>query len=118
MSRAAAMHPMDEAAREGRFALQACAACGAGQYPPREVCRLCLSDDLAWHSAESVPGELLAITRVCHSFEPSHAGQQAVGLVRIGPGMTAVCFFGDARPGPVVVRASQDRMGRAVLTAC
>ena len=64
-------------------------------------------------------GELLAVTSVRHSFEPSQAGPQAVGLVRIGPGMTAVCFVAEtARPGAVVVRASQDAAGRAVLTAC
>src|SRR6202167_6370370 len=36
------------AAARGRFALQACRDCGAVQYPPREVCRACLSHRLIW----------------------------------------------------------------------
>ena len=119
MTRAAAMHPMDAAAAAGQVALQACTACGAGQYPPRELCHACLSDDLGWRSADSIPGNLLAVTRVHHSFEPAQSGHPAVGLVQIGPGMTAVCFVAEtAQPGPVTVRASQDKAGRAVLTAC
>ena len=35
--------------------MQRCAACGATQYPPREVCRVCLADGLVWESADSLP---------------------------------------------------------------
>ncbi len=119
MSRAAAMLAMDAAAGEQRVALQHCDDCDAGQYPPRELCRVCLSDRLGWRVAESVEGELLARTLVCHSFEPSAEGPREVGLVRLGPGMVAVCFVAPgAEPGPVVVRAGQDGAGRAVLSAC
>ena len=34
------------AAARGRLALQVCLDCGAVQYPPREVCRACLSHRL------------------------------------------------------------------------
>ena len=44
--------------------LQRCADCGAAQYPPREVCGACLSDRLAWDSADSLPGRVLARTRI------------------------------------------------------
>ncbi len=119
MSRAAAMLAMDAAAGERRIALQHCEACGAGQFPPREVCRVCLSDRLAWRVADAVGGELLARTLVCHSFEPSAEGPREVGLVRLGPGMVAVCFLAaGVPPGPVTVRAGWDGAGRAVLTAC
>ncbi len=119
MSRAAAMRPMDEAAAAGQVALQRCAACGAGQYPPRELCRSCLSDDLKWSVSGAASGELLARAEVHHSFEPGTRLPQPVGLVRLGPGMTAVCFLDDGvAPGPVTVRAALDAAGRAVLTAC
>src|SRR5271155_1214932 len=36
------------AAARGRFELQVCLDCGAVQYPPREICRSCLSHRLAW----------------------------------------------------------------------
>ena len=119
MSRAAAMLAMDAAAGDRMVTLQHCVACDAGQYPPREVCRVCLSDRFTWSVAESVPGELLARTRVCHSFEPTAEGPLEVGLVRLGPGMVAVCFIAEGvQPGPVKVRAGRDAAGRAVLSAC
>ena len=119
MNRAAAMRPMDEAASRGQVALQRCEACGAGQYPPRELCHACLSDRLAWSAAAEAAGELLARATVCHSLEPGAALPQPVGLVRLGPGMTALCLLANgAQPGPVTVRARLDAAGRAVLTAC
>ena len=119
MSRAAAMRPMDAAAATGRVALQHCEACGAGQYPPRELCRACLSDRLAWSDAAEAHGDLLAAATVCHSLEPGTALPQPVGLVQLGPGMTALCFVAaGTQPGAVTVRAKPDSAGRAVLTAC
>ena len=119
MTRATAMRPMDEAAATGTVALQRCTVCGAGQYPPREVCRVCLSDEFRWDVSEFVAGDLLAATTVCHSIEPGTTLPQPVGLVRLGPGMTALCFLASSMPpGPVTVRARSDAAGRAVLTAC
>ena len=119
MSRAAVMRPMDEAAAAGQLALQRCTQCGAGQYPPRELCRVCLSGQLEWSVSTMVAGEVLAVTTVCHSFEAGTVLPQRVGLVRLEPGVTAVCFLADtAAPGPVAVRAALDAAGRAVLTAC
>ncbi len=119
MTRAAAMRPMDEAAASGQVALQRCEACGAGQYPPRELCHACLSDRLAWSTAPFAAGELLAFATVCHSLEPGTALPQPVGLVRLGPAMTALCLLeAGTQPGAVTVRARLDAAGRATLTAC
>src|ERR1700679_1757819 len=49
------------AAARGRFALQVCGDCGAVQYPPREICRACLSHRLVWKPQEGA-GELLTDT--------------------------------------------------------
>lgn len=118
MNRAAAMQAMDAAAASGLFARQRCRACGAGQYPPAELCRVCLADALEWTTVESATGELLAATTVQHSFEPSTPLPQRVGLVALGPGVTALCFLDAAtQPGPVTVRATLDSTGRAVLNA-
>ena len=48
--------------------VQSCSECGFVQYPPREVCRSCLSSDLEWTTIEGT-GELLSWTRLHHSFE-------------------------------------------------
>ncbi len=118
MNRAATMQPMDEAAAKGRLALQSCTACGTGQYPPRELCRVCLSDQMAWTLEDVVPGQLLALTPVQHSFVPETPLPQRIGLVRLAMGETAVCFLDAAvEPGAVAVRAQLDVAGRAVLMA-
>lgn len=120
MSRAAAMAPMDAAAASGRLALQHCAACGAAQYPPREICHVCLSADLAWTVTDQTAATVLAATTLHHSFEPSQrpALPLRIGLVQLQSGPSAVCFVPDAPAGAhVFVRASLDREGRAVLTA-
>ena len=77
--------------------LQRCVACGAVQYPPREFCGACLSDDVAWEEAESLPARVLACTRLHHSHEPRFRPRLplTLGLVRFDAGPVAVCFLGD-----------------------
>ncbi len=85
--------------------LQRCAACGAAQYPPREVCGTCLSDRLAWESADSLPARVLARTRLHHSTEPRFQPHLplTLGLVRFDAGPIAVCFLAEsAAPGGAV----------------
>ena len=118
MSRAATMRPMDEAAAAGHVALQHCEVCGAGQYPPRDLCRVCLSDQMAWTTADTVAGDLLCLTTVQHSFVPDTKLPQPIGLVRLPMGETAICLLDPAvQPGAVTIRASLDPAGRAVLRA-
>ena len=78
--------------------LQRCTACGAFQYPPREVCATCLSDRLDGDPSADTHGEVLARTLLHHSFEPRFRAQLpiAVGLVRFDAGPVAVCFLGPA----------------------
>jgi uncharacterized OB-fold protein len=119
MTRATAMHRMDEAAAAGQVALQHCGACGAAQYPPAELCHACLSDRLCWSVAAAAPGELLARAVMHHSFEPATELPRPVGLVRLQGGGTAVCFVAEGiQPGAVTVTATLDEAGRAVLSAC
>ncbi len=92
--------------------LQRCAACGAAQYPSREVCGACLSDRLAWDSADSLPARVLARTRLHHSNEPHFRRRLplTVGLVQFDAGPVAVCFVAEAAaPGDAVqVRIGAD----------
>ena len=75
--------------------LQRCADCGVAQYPPREVCAACLSDRLAWDSADSLPARVLARTLLHHSNEPGFRTRLplAIGLVQFEAGPVAVCFL-------------------------
>lgn len=92
--------------------LQRCVDCGVAQYPPREVCVECLSDRLAWDSAESLPARVLARTRLHHSNEPRFRAHLplTVGLVQFDAGPVAVCFLAEtAAPGvQVQVRIGTD----------
>ena len=50
----------------GILKLQHCEACGAVNYPSRELCRRCLSDDIRWR--ETPPeGKILSTSELFHS---------------------------------------------------
>jgi NAD(P)-dependent dehydrogenase (short-subunit alcohol dehydrogenase family)/uncharacterized OB-fold protein len=109
------------AAAEGRFALQACADCGAVQYPPREACRRCLSATLRWRTQDGA-GTLLARTTLHHSNDLFFRERLPwrLGMVRLAVGPTVVAHLhGDvgAAGAPVTVTARLDRAGQAVLVA-
>ena len=112
-----AMEPMDAAAAQGQIALQRCGVCDLAQYPPRELCRGCLSADLVWRVSDDLAGEVLATTVSHHSF----AGPRdpvRVGLVQLEAGATALCFVPTAEVGSRVrITAALDPAGRAVMTA-
>lgn len=109
------------AAALGRFELQACGHCGTVQYPPRDVCRHCLSDRLVWRAQDDA-GELLSETLVRHSLELffRERAPWRVGLVRLACGPTVVAHLHSDVPAasaPVRMRACVDRSGQAVLVA-
>jgi NAD(P)-dependent dehydrogenase (short-subunit alcohol dehydrogenase family)/uncharacterized OB-fold protein len=109
------------AAALGKFKLQVCGACGAVQYPPREVCHQCLSGTLHWRE-QSGAGELIAETTVHHSndlYFREHLPWR-LGLVRLDAGPTAVVHLhGGCDPAPSRVRvgARLDKSGQGVLVA-
>jgi NAD(P)-dependent dehydrogenase (short-subunit alcohol dehydrogenase family)/uncharacterized OB-fold protein len=108
-------------AAQGNLELQRCAACGRVQYPPREACVHCLSDELEW-TMMSGRGELVSETALHHSLELFFRERVPwrLGLVRLAEGVSLVTHV-DARCGPapfaVKVEAVLDRAGQAVLVA-
>jgi NAD(P)-dependent dehydrogenase (short-subunit alcohol dehydrogenase family)/uncharacterized OB-fold protein len=109
------------AAALGRFELQVCAQCRHVQYPPREVCGHCLSDELLWRE-QSGMGELLSDTRIHHSHEAYFRARVPwrVGLVRLDAGPSVVAHVhGGCAPAPSRVRvgARLDKSGQGVLLA-
>lgn len=109
------------AAAEGQFKLQVCSDCGAVQYPPREACVSCLSDNLEW-SVQDGWATLTAETIIRHSLE-THFRERTplrTGIVKLDAGPTAIVHVhGDCPPAPARVRvaAKLDRSGNAVLIA-
>ena len=107
------------AAARGRFALQVCGDCGAVQYPPRDVCRECLSGRLIWRPQDG-RGALLTETAL-------HAAQELffrerlpwrVGLVRLDAGVNVIVYLHTrvaAAPCRVHVMTGLDRAGQAAL---
>ena len=100
---------MAEAAGRGMLALQHCTVCGAAQYPPREACRVCLSDALAWTEAPDVAGTVLAGCEVHHSVLAGTVPPRRIGLVALPGGVPAVCFLDGASPTRVSAPASMPR---------
>ena len=93
--------------------LQRCVACGAAQYPSREVCGACLSDRLEWESADWLPARVLARTKLHHSNEQRFRSRLPLtcGLVRFDTGPVAMCFLAEtALPGNEV-RVRQNTNG-------
>ena len=107
-------------AARGRFALQTCADCGAVQYPPRQICRECLSGDLHWKDVDN-GGTLLAETTLQHSNDLFFRDRLPwrLGVVRSDLSLSMVVHLAeDCVPGERVrLSIGLDRAGNAVMAA-
>jgi NAD(P)-dependent dehydrogenase (short-subunit alcohol dehydrogenase family)/uncharacterized OB-fold protein len=109
------------AAARGRFALQVCRDCGAVQYPPREVCRACLSHRLVWRPQDG-RGELLTETTLRNAQELYFRERLPwrTGIVRLDAGVNLIAYLHasvGAAPRRVRVEVALDRAGQAALVA-
>lgn len=62
-------HALNKHQQPTALVLQQCEDCKQVQYPPREVCRHCLSDQLAWQPVNN-SGALLVSNALHSSIEP------------------------------------------------
>ena len=112
---------MTAGAAAGQFELQVCEVCSAVQYPPREACHRCLSDQLIWRP-QSGDGELISET-LSHTSQELYFREREpwrFGLVRLAAGPTVVAHVHtDCPPAPttVHVEAILDRAGQPALVA-
>ncbi len=109
------------AAARGRLELQICVDCGAVQYPPREVCRACLSHRLVWRPQNGA-GELISETVLRRAQELFFRERLPwrVGNVRLDADVNVMAYLHEsvgAAPFRVRVEAALDRAGQAVLVA-
>lgn len=113
-------HHVTEGAKAGELRLQICLRCGQAQYPPREVCGRCLSDDLEWKAMDGA-AKVLGKTRLHASLEPWFQDRLPVdvALVQLDIGPIVYAFAGKgAEIGVrVTVEARIDEAGQAVLWA-
>ncbi|MDT0202687.1 OB-fold domain-containing protein [Nocardioides sp. AE5] len=72
------------AATEHRLVVQACAACGSLQQPPRPRCRTCLGQDLGWRDLPQ-RGRVHTWTVVEHQINPHFPAPYTVVLVDVDP---------------------------------
>ncbi|MCZ4303381.1 SDR family NAD(P)-dependent oxidoreductase [Zoogloeaceae bacterium G21618-S1] len=111
---------LTRAAAEGRFELQVCADCATVQYPPREVCGHCLSEQLDWQTVDN-HGELIATTTLRHSNDLYFRERLPwrVGTVKMAAGPVVVAHVHEdcAASGTVRLTLKLDRSGQAVLHA-
>lgn len=77
--------PWWDATRARRLVLQACAACGRLQHPPRAVCTACAGAALVWREA-SGEGTIDAFTVVARRIRPELEPPYAVARVRLAEG--------------------------------
>ena len=112
---------INQAAAEGLFKLQVCAACKHVQYPPQEFCSQCLADDLAWENVNPL-GKVLSWTTIHASTNQFFKGVLPfhVGLIKLdcGPVMVAYLAASCLQTGSIVqVTGRPDRSGQTVFVA-
>jgi len=118
--------PIGEAAQaaaaeaDGGLSLQVCADCGAVQYPPREVCRACLSGALHWREVAGA-GVVLATVSLHVNLNPYFAERTPwpIASVRLDAGVTVLAHAaGELAAGRRVhVVMERDPAGRRVMVA-
>lgn len=109
-----------DGAAHNELRLQVCGACGAVQYPPREICGECLADDLVWQKHDGL-GKVIATTTLHASLEPWFQNHLPVrvALVQLNAGPVLYAFTSGVlqRGDAVHVQARIDDSGQAVLHA-
>jgi len=107
-------------AASGRFALQICDECSKVQYPPRQVCSECLSDQLEWQDINT-GGKLLAETTLQHSndvyFRDRLPWRLGIVIADAGPSIVVHLAEDCVQGERVRMSLSIDRAGNAAITA-
>ncbi|MFI4935352.1 MAG: Zn-ribbon domain-containing OB-fold protein [Caulobacterales bacterium] len=82
--------PFWDAAKEGRFLIKRCNACGEPHWYPRNICPYCMSSDTVWQES---PGEGVIYTySVMHRNTPV---PYAIGYVTLNEGVSLLTNFVD-----------------------
>lgn len=109
------------AAARGAFELPVCQDCAAVVYPPQEVCRKCLSDNLRWREL-SPAGKLLTFGTIHHSTDAYFTRHRplTIGTVQLDAGPAVIARVAPACAeigGRVRLFNCLDRGGEQVFVA-
>lgn len=99
--------------------LQTCAGCGARQYPERDLCRVCLADELRLVDDHG-RGRLVAETTLHRSLDPAFASELPlrIGTVALEAGVRLIAFLAPgAAPGDTVVLRAARRGEQTIFIA-
>ncbi|MBK3396142.1 MULTISPECIES: OB-fold domain-containing protein [Methylobacterium] len=88
--------PFVAAAREGRFLLRRCTACGKAHWYPRALCPFCLGET-AWEEA-SGQGTIYGYTLLAREDPP-----RTIAYVTLAEGPTMLTSLVDCEPGALAV---------------
>ncbi len=96
------LSPFADAAAQGRLMLPVCARCGTVQYPLRDFCGNCLSEDVQLQEIDG-GGRLLAATRLHRSADARFGARLPlrIGSVRLDAGPTVIAFLPSDMPRDV-----------------
>jgi hypothetical protein len=102
--------PFWDAAREGRFLIKRCRACGQAHWYPRLNCPFCFSDNTVWEQSPGA-GVIYTFSVMHHSSAP-----YAIGYVTLDEGPAVLtnfvdCDLGSLRIGQRVKVKFQDTEG-------
>ncbi|MGR8946617.1 MAG: Zn-ribbon domain-containing OB-fold protein [Gammaproteobacteria bacterium] len=104
----------------GQLQFQRCNACQRLQYPPAEICRECLSAELAW-SDQLPAARVIACVAVHHCYAEDfvEGGPWWVASVTLAPGVTCYAHALAYLPAGTEVTLAPvlDRLGDGVLAA-
>lgn len=101
---------------QASLVLQQCEDCNTIQYPPREVCKHCLSDALTWRAVDD-RGEVLASSSLHNSLEPYYQERLPWELasVKLDAGPVALVHNGSGYRAGDRVRVVSERDARGNL---
>jgi uncharacterized OB-fold protein len=98
--------PYWDAAREGRFVLQRCEACGQHQFYPRSICAACASERLAWTLALG-RGRVKSFTVIRRAVSAAYESEvpYVVALIELAEGPTLMSNVVGCAPEAVRIGA-------------
>jgi uncharacterized OB-fold protein len=87
-----------DAAKEGRFLIKRCVACGKAHWYPRAICPYCASGETVW---EESPGEGVIYT--FSVMRRSQTGPYAIGYVTLDEGPAVLTNFLGVSPDALAI---------------
>jgi uncharacterized OB-fold protein len=82
--------PFWDAAKQGRFLIKVCRACGKAHWYPRTICPLCHSSDTEWRESKG-EGEIYTYSVMRHNTPVTYA----IGYVTLDEGVSLLTNFDD-----------------------